>query len=898
MPEMDEERPFDGRFPDRIGDYRIVRPLGEGGMGVVFLAIREGQGFEQTVALKLLRGGLVDPRLVQRLEEERRILARLEHPGIARLVDGGVTTDGQPYYAMEYVRGDHLLHYCDQNRLGLEDRLELFRQVCDAVHHAHQQLVVHRDLKPSNVLVTPEGRVKLVDFGIARTVQEVGASERTAPWGTVAYASPEQVAGGSVSTLSDIYSLGVLLCELVAGYRPSPSTRRSPDGSTTKAEEDGLRRPSDLLKGAVTSPGGEGQSTLPPSEVAFRRKTTTSGLTSRLRGDLDAIVLKAMATEPSQRYGSAWALSEDLLSFLEVRPVTARGGGVGYVLRKFVRRHRTLVGAAVALLTTLSVGVVSVLALAERASTQRDLAELEAGRARQVTALMTEIFRLGDPSNSLGDTIGVRQVLEEGVRRVEESLGEDPALQATLLLELARVHRNLGLLPEAERLGAQALTLRERNEAGSLAHADALGFQGLVLRDVGRSDEAVDHLERSVRLRDELLPAPDTVLATLLTGLGWQVRARGEHERAAELFERALDIQRRLLGGAHPAVATSMLGLASAFHDQGRFDESEALFRQALASGTADATPVVATALVNLGMIRRLREEYRDAESLLRAGLEMRLRLYDPEHPDVLEAREQLGICLSSLGRFQEAESLLAENLEIAMRVLGEEHERTRGTREGLAFVDHSLGRFAIAAARMDSVIFAKTRAHGGDHSGVVYSLIALGDVLVDADQGQAAEVRYREALAMGERLGGTQGVYGALAREGLARAVLSRGDLALADSLSNDALRVALESLREDHRYVLSMQRTRAEVALAAGDARQVESTLATVLQAEERVRPHPHPRIGLTLALIGDGRAATGDRPGAESAWRQALVELAEVLPDHPLRLRISAALTGRGP
>lgn len=876
IPELVEEQPFGGRYPDRIGSYRIVRPLGEGGMGVVLLAIREGAGFEQTVALKLLRGGTADPALVRRMEEERRILAQLEHPGIARLVDGGMTDEGQPYYAMEYVRGDDILSWCDERRLSLESRLELFMEVCDAIQYAHQQLIVHRDLKPSNIIVTPEGHPKLLDFGIAKNLQSPGASEPTAPWGTKAYASPEQVAQGRVSTLSDVYALGVLLCELLAGRRPGVSAT-----------------PSELVAGANDRDTGGAEPGRRPEEVALSRGTTVARLGRRLRGDLDAIVRTAMAHDPADRYGSAAALREDVRRFLDDRPVSARPGSIPYLVGKFVRRRRGAVVAGTLLTLSLGSGIGGVLWQARRAAAQRDVAEIEAARARQVTALMTDIFRLGDPTNTLGDTIGVRQVLGEGVRRVEETLDADPVLQATLLMELARVHRNLGLLVEADRLAGQALALREQNEPRSLAHAEALGFRGLVLRDASRTEEAIDHLERGIALREMILPAPDTVLATLAVALGWEVRSRGDHERAGDLFSRAMAIQRAELGPAHPAVATSMLGLASAFHDLGRFDESEQLFRDALSGGTTQASPVAATALVSLGLIRRLREEYRDAEPLLRAGLAMRETLYDRAHPDVIEAREQLGLVLSSLGSFAEAETLIDENLRIAIEVLGEEHERTRGSREAMATLDHTLGRFALAAARLDSVIAAKRRALGGDHAGVVYTLLALGDVLLEAGRASSADARYREALAMGERLGGTEGVYGALARDGLARSALAGGDVARSDSLSGEAMALALATLRPDHRYVLAMRRTQARIALARNEGAAAEEILREVLGAEQSARPHPHPRIGETLALIGDSRAIAGDVSGAAAARREAQAELVRLPPEHPLRRKLSVSL-----
>ncbi|MEJ2206091.1 MAG: serine/threonine-protein kinase [Gemmatimonadota bacterium] len=894
VPPMEEERPFGGYLPERIADYRVVRPLGSGGMGTVLLAIREGPGFEQTVALKVLRGSFVDPLLAHKLEEERRILALLEHPGIARLIDGGVTGDGHPYYAMEYVQGEDILTYCDLRHLDIRERLRLFAEVCDAVHHAHQQLVVHRDLKPSNIMVTEQGRPKLLDFGIAKNLDAVSASEQTASWVTPAYASPEQVAGGILSTRSDVYSLGILLCELLTGARPYDTTGSTPLEIGRIITQVPPARPSDLVLREASTRETDGGTSATPTETARRRGATPQRLAKRLRGEGDLIVLKALAKEPERRYDSAAALADDIRRYLRGAPLLARADSRVYRIRKLVQRHQALTVAMVLLAVALAAGTAGIVWQAREAIAERDRAEEEASRARLVTALMTDIFRLGDPLQARGDTIGVRRILEEGTSRVEATLADDPALQASLFLELGRINRNLGILDEAERLGRLAATLREAHEPGSLSQADAMGFLGLVLRDRGRTPEAVDELERAVQLREEVLPAPDTTLATLLANLGWEVRSQGEHERAGALFRRALELQRTLLGEDHPDVATTLLGLAASSHDAGNFDEAEAIFLNALDLGALDRPdPVAATALVNVGMVRRLQERYREAEPLLRNGLAMRLALFGPEHPGTIEAREQLGADLLALGRYAEADRLITDNLESAIRVLGEGHESTRSVREALATLDGDLGRFDLALARMDSVIIAKTEAHGGDHPGTVHSLNFTGEVLLAANRPEEAEGRFREALAMGARLGGNEGTYGALSRNGLALTALRAGRVAEADSLAALALALARDQLRPDHRYVLDIRRTQARILLAEGGAAEARRTLDEILEAERRVRPSPHPRIGETLALLGDALEAAGDVEGARRTREEARDELTSLPPDHPQRRGVEEAL-----
>ncbi len=685
-----------------------------------------------------------------------------------------------------------------------------------------------------------------------------------------------------------------MLCELLTGHRPYDTTASSLEQLTRVILHEPPRKPSELVARGLPRREGTGPGA---AEVAERRGTTAGRLEKALRGDLDLVVGKALAKEPSRRYDSARDLAEDVRRYLEGRPIEARPDSSVYRFGKFYRRHRGLVIAASMAALAVVGGSAAAAWQARMATAERDRAEIEAARARQVTGLMTDIFRLGDPTQTLGDTVGVRQVLREGVARVEETLGDDPVLQATLLLELGKIHRNLGLLGEAERLVSGALALREAHEPGTVAYADALGLHGLVLADIGASDRAGDVLQHAVDLRRDLLPAPDTTLATLLNSLGWHIRDRGDYEKARAVFEEALAIRRTRLGDDHPAVANSMLGVASTFHDEGAFDRAEITFQAALAQGGAQPSPVVTTALVNLGMVRRLREEYGDAEDLLRAGLDMALRLYGPEHLESLEARKQLGATLTSLGKYDEAQPLLLRNLEIAVRTLGEGHEQTRGAREALATVEHDLGRFARASALTDSVIAAKLAAHDGDHPGVVFSLVAAGDILLDAGSPGVAATRYREALDMGARLGGNQGVYGMLARHGLARVALDAGELAAADSLLDVADAIAAESLRESHRYVLDLRRTRARTLLARGRAIDVLGVLAPVLERERRVRPSPHPRIGATLALIAEARALEGDREGALVALREADAELGRLPPDHPQRRRVAALLARYG-
>ncbi len=397
----------------RIGSFRVVRELAHGGMGEVYLAQRADGQFEQQVALKLVRSGMDSAEVHRRFLAERQILARLHHPHIAGLLDGGLTAEGRPWFAMEYIAGAQLKAWCDSRGMGIPERLRLFADVCEAVRYAHQSLVVHRDLKPSNILVTDDGEVKLLDFGIAKLLESGPDGDGRGDGGaepatrtelralTPEYAAPEQLRGEPVTTATDVYALGAILYELLTGRRPHQFPRRSP------AE----------IERIVCDIDPD-----PP----------------RLGGELDAILLRALQKEPARRYPSAEALLEDLRRWRDGLPVRARPDSALYRVRKFVRRHRLGVVAGGALVLSLIGGLAATLHQA-RAKTR------EAAKAREVTDFVVNLFQVADPAESRGREVSAGELLARGVRRVDSALGRQPEVQEELLGVLGRIHRELGL---------------------------------------------------------------------------------------------------------------------------------------------------------------------------------------------------------------------------------------------------------------------------------------------------------------------------------------------------------------------------------------------------------------------------------------------------------------------
>ena len=412
--------------PDRIGPWRIVERIGQGGMGAVYLAERADGQFEQRVAVKLIHHAT--PGLIRRFLEERRILALLEHPGIARLIDGGVTPGGLPYFAMELIDGEPLTRYCDRHDLSLHQRLELLDQVCDAVSYAHHHLIIHRDLKPGNILVTPAGRVKLLDFGIAKVLSGGNGGphpDTQVPAMTPEFAAPEQVKGEAVSTATDVYALGVLLYLLLTGSYPYDVRNKSLVELIRIVCEEDPPRPS------IRAPH----------------------LARRLRGDLDLIVMTALHKQPARRYQSPADLAEDLRRVSEGRPILARGDSAGYRLRKFVARHRVAVATAAGLVALLAAG-------AARERTLRQRAEAEARKATAVGEYLVGVFEVGDPyalERRDGREITARALLDQGARRVDSTLAGQPDVQAQLRTVLGRAYTNLGLFDQATALLQRSL---------------------------------------------------------------------------------------------------------------------------------------------------------------------------------------------------------------------------------------------------------------------------------------------------------------------------------------------------------------------------------------------------------------------------------------------------------
>ena len=756
--------------PERAGPWRLVERVGEGGMGEVWRAERADGAYDAEAAVKLVRPGLA-PDLVARFRAERHVLARLDHPAIARLLDGGTASDGRPYLALGFVHGEPITDHCDRRRLSVDERLALFCEVCRAVAYAHRMLVVHRDLKPSNVLVeeAPGGgaaRVKLLDFGIAKLLDE--GAPFTAPVTTEGhrvmtpqYAAPEQVRGEPATTATDVYGLGVLLYELLTGRRPYAA-----DAPTRAAVERAVLEASPAdPSAAAAEAGAEGR--------ADARATDPARLRRRLRGDLDRIVLKALRKEPERRYDGPAALARDVERHLGGLPVEARPDSVGYRAHAFVRRHRRGVAATAA-------GVVFVAALTVgytlRLASARTEAEAERAASEATVDFLIGLFEVGDPVEARGDTATVYDLLGLGTAQVRTAFADYPRERGRLQTALARIYRNLGDLGRADSLYRAA---RAVAPAGTPAWMEAQLGLASVLKIHGDYDaserayrralaaappgarlRALADLAALLRLQGDLAASDSlyalvlarragrdsTDLAADLHNVGVLRADLGRPDEGAAALREALAIKERRLGPNHLLTALTLNSLGVVEQDRGRYDAAEALYRRALAvyrTHHGDGHDDVATVRLNLGDLAHVQGDYDTALAEYRAARDTwRVALGD-DHPYVALATLNVGWALHDAGRYGEAEGYYRDALARDRAALGDDHVEVGAdwVRLGLLYLD--LGRPAESEPAYREAVRCLGAGYPPGHPALVEARVGLARAL----DGQGRRDDARDAL-------------------------------------------------------------------------------------------------------------------------------------------------------
>jgi len=714
-----------------IGHYRVLSALGAGGMGEVVLAERADETFSQRVAIKLVRGGLVTRQVQSRLKVERQILATLDHPNIAKLLDGGATANGTPYIVMEYIDGLPIDVYCDLHKLTLRERLTLFRTICLAVHYAHQNLVVHRDLKPSNILVTPEGVPKLLDFGIAKVLDArkvmhtMAVTQADVRLMTPDHASPEQIQGEPITTSSDIYSLGVLLYELLTGFRPyAAKMERLSEMERAICEDPPLPLDYGLKELRASS------DTQALRELCENRSIGLARLRRELRGDIGNIVFTALRKEPERRYPSVEQFSTDIGRLLDERPVMARSDTWTYRLQMFVRRYKYGVAAAATALIALIAFTVSTIIQNERIARER-------ARAEQISSFLVELFERADPSQSRGSEITVREMLDMGARRMESGLTAQPEVRANLLATMGTVYGSLGLYDEAVALLASSLQSRM-----NLYGSDSL--------------EAADAMQR----------------------LGTVLVRRGEYARAEALLQQALSIDRRRAGDDRLRIAATLHEFANLRRGEEKFKEAEQLFRESLSlldRSSADAQLTIQI-LNDYGLLLDYTGNQAAAEQTYRRAIDLSERTLGPDQPDIADITHNLADTLSKQGRIDAAGPLFIKSLALYRKLLGSEHPFIAMALANYGRFLQQSGDFDAADSTLREALHLNEKVRGPDHALVGYDHGLLGYLLLERNQPDAAATEFRTAIGIYGKSLPANHLYVGAARSGLGRALVDMG--------------------------------------------------------------------------------------------------------------------------
>jgi serine/threonine protein kinase len=695
----------------QIGPYRLLRVLGEGGMGEVWLA-EQTTPIHRTVALKLIKTGMDTKTVVARFESERQALALMDHPNIAQVYDADSTTEGRPYFAMEYVPGLPITEYCDRHRLTMRERLELFMQVCDGVQHAHQKAIIHRDLKPSNVLVLEQSDKaipKIIDFGLAKAMSQ-RLTDKTmftglgVLVGTPEYMSPEQadLREQNIDTRTDVYSLGIILYELLVGALPfDAKTLRAAglEAILRVIREDAPPKPSTKVRLM-------GDSSVASAE---NRREEPRSFARRLQGELDWITLKALEKDRARRYGTASELSADLSRYLHNEPVVAGPATAAYRIRKYAAQHRFGLGAIAAVLVLLAGFAIAQAIELHRIRLERNRANRERDRANRVTDFMTGMFKVSDPNEARGKSVTAREILDKASADIDSSLTMDPELRARMMQVMADVYDNLGLYPRAESLNQRALEIRQTVLGPE--HPDTLSSMnnlGNTLWKELHFPEAESLDRKTLDIRRRVLGPEDP--ETLKTGsnLALVLSDQGQHAEAEKLDRERIEVEKRVLGPNHPDTLRSMGNLALVLTREGRYAEAEKLSRETLEAQKRVLGPDHPDTLAimnNLALVLGGLGRYSEAEQLYRETLEGRRRVLGPEHPDTLRSMSNLAAGLIDEGNYKEAEKLLKRVRDIQRRLLGPEHPDTANSTYNLGCVAARLGRRDEALALLREAV-------------------------------------------------------------------------------------------------------------------------------------------------------------------------------------------------
>lgn len=850
LAELDPDAVAEPPMPKQIGAYRIAGLIGHGGMATVYRGERADEAFEQTVAIKVILPSRRSKHWQSRFLQERQILASLQHPNIAALLDGGLTDEGEPYFAMEFVDGLPITTYCDEHRLTVKQRVHLFLSVCDAVNYAHRNLIVHRDLKPSNILVDENGLPKLLDFGIAKLLSdERGDRTQTVLRAlTPDYAAPEQFTGGQVTTAVDIYALGGLLYELISGRTPFSDVR----GSALDIERS--------IRERGAQPFSSHLATIDPEEraqAAEARGLARGRLRRTIRGDLENIALKALRAEPERRYATVDSLAADLRRYLDGLPVLARADSTWYRMKKFATRHPVGVPLSAIAIIGLLLSTGFALQQSEEARTAAARARLEAAKANETRDFVTSLFEFADPDNSLGERLTARQLLDLGANRVNEELAGQPDLRAEMLLLLANTYSQLGLYDSALPLAEQAHDLYADLRTPE-KQLDALIVRARLVRLKGDFETAISLLDVAAELPGNNDGARR---AAVLVERGEVLREQAKFDLADAAFSGALDIDRKRL--APPAdIARDLYRMGTLKFSAGDSAGALELLREAaarLAESGESSTTQYASIQHDIGVMLIQRGELRGAQDVLENVRETRTRLLGDAHPDLAVTLKELAGIARQQGDNEVAERLYQQALAINETMLGSDHPETSNNLNSLAVFYRGRGEDELALSYAQRALAGATEAYGGQHPTVGLMTINVGSMqrlLGDLDS--AFETVSNGLAILVDALGENHHLSG-VAYNALAGVQQELGDDAAAESNYRKALGIFEATAGANHPHTVAILNGLASVLMKTGRPGEAEPHYRRAVETGTAVLPPDHPN--LAIVQLGLGHVAARD-------------------------------------
>jgi serine/threonine protein kinase/tetratricopeptide (TPR) repeat protein len=759
---LDEVMPASLPFQE-FGPYRMKQVLGEGGMGVVYLAERTDLG--TLVAIKILRDAWLSPARRERFASEQRTLAQLNHPSIARLYDADTLDDGTPWFVMEYVEGIPLTDYCSEHASSVEDRLHLFRAVCEAVQYAHQHAVIHRDLKPSNILVKPDGTIRLLDFGIAKQVASLemplGKSDQTMTGlrlMTPAYAAPEQIRGDRVGIHTDVYALGVILYELLAGELPFDLSRLTPGEAEAMIVGQDPERPS-VVAGRMADTSAASVAVPTAGKIAW--------------ADLDVLCLTAMHKDVQRRYQSVEALMRDIDHYLQGEPLEARPDSFRYRLGKFVRRNRRAVSAAVVVFTIV---VVVVIFFTVRLAKARNAALAEAARTQRIQKFMTNLFQGGDEAAGPADSLRVVTLLDRGVQEAQ-SLSPEPEIQAQLYATLGTLYENLGKFDQANSLLNSALAERKSLFGPDNAQvAESLVALGVLRDQQAQLPEAENLVREGLAMSKRHLPPNHPAVAKATTALGKVLEDRGAYESAIQTLDEAVRLQSTKGGAATPELAASLYELANTHFYAGHYDKAEALNQRLLPIYRqiyGERHPRVADVLINLGAIRHDLGHYSDAEQFERQALDIVQAWYGKDNPATASDLTILARTLVFENHYDEGIGLLQQSLAIKERVYGKVHPSVASSLNELGNAAFKQGNYDAAEQYFTRMADIYRAIYGDHHYLLGIALSNLAGVYMGRQEWSRAENLFRQVIPLFTETQSAHHINTGIARTKLGRTLL-----------------------------------------------------------------------------------------------------------------------------